>query len=253
MDDVENVRKRFLDLYRRSQRDTRYCFTDFLSAADQSELISLEQSGQIDARYVSLYGGCEGAERQIARFGCEEEFGWTEDFPITILEVAPVLEKYGEELSHRDYLGSLMGLNIDRDTIGDIRISGKKAWIFTVERMADFILENLDEVRHTHVKVMRTDSLPEDAQVHFQEMELIVSSERVDAVVAKLTNLARSKVLELFRKQKVFINGRCTTDNSKKLAEGDILSVRGWGRAECGGIQGRTKKDRVVMLIKKYV
>lgn len=253
MDETEKSARRFLDLYQRSFMETRYCFTDFLGEAEISALLLLVRSGKIDGSYVTLYGGFEGAERRMARFGSEKDFGWTEEFPITLLQISPVIGKFGEELSHRDYLGSLMGLNIDRDTIGDIRISGKNAWIFAASRMADFIMQNLDEVRHTHVRVTRADSLPPDAGPHFQEIELIVPSERADAVTAKLTNLARSKVVELFRSEKVFINGLCVTDNSRKLSENDTLSIRGWGKAVCGGAVRSTKKGNLVFSIRKFV
>lgn len=253
MNGKEEIRKRFTDLYNRAVRDTRYCFTDFLSEADISELEQVVRSGQIDARWVALSGGFEGAERQMARFGNEEEFGWTEEFPIVILEISPVLEKFSENLSHRDYLGSLMGLNIERDTIGDIRIAGTHALVCTAERMAPMIMQELDEVRHTHVRVERTDHLPEEARVRFQDLELIIPSPRADAVTARLTGLARSKVTELFREQKIFINGRLVTDGSMRISAGDSMSIRGWGRVRCDQEAGQTRKGHIVLRMKKYV
>lgn len=253
MNEIDQIKKRFSDLFNRASRDTRYCFTDFLSEADISVLQDMIRSGQIDARWVSLSGGFEGAERQMARFGNEDEFGWSEDFPIRILKISPVLEKFGEELSHRDYLGSLMALNIERDTIGDIRIAGTHAWVCVVERLAPMIMQELDEVRHTHVVVEETDHLPEEACVRFQEIQLIVASPRADAVIARLTGSARSKITELFREQRVFINGRLVTDGSTRISAGDSMSIRGWGRVLCDEEAGQTRKGHIVLHMKKFI
>ena len=254
MNDEEKViRKHFLDLYRKSWQSSIYSFTDFLSLADISVLTELVQSGEIQVDFVTLYGGFSGAERQIARFGSAEEFGWEEDFPIKILKVSPLLEKFGENLSHRDYLGALMNLGIERSTIGDIRIREKHAWIAVQDHMSDYIVDNLEQVRHTHVKCEEASEDEIAADVKLEEISFTVSSSRVDAVVSKLVNESRGKVLERFREKRIFVNGRVQENNSASLKDGDVLSIRGSGKYIFEGSDYITKKGNLHVIIKKYV
>ncbi|MDO4621831.1 MAG: YlmH/Sll1252 family protein [Eubacteriales bacterium] len=253
MDERMKIRKRFLDQYERAFRNNQFCFTDFLAPADSSELLGMVQRGEIPASYVTLDGGYEGAERVIARFGSDAEYGWEEPFDLVILKISPLNEKFGENLSHRDYLGSLMALQVERDTIGDIRVRGKEAWIFVLDRMASYITDNLESVRHTHVRVEKVQALPEDADVHLEECEMIVPSERIDVIVSRLVNASRSKTAELFRTQKIMVNGRLMENYSGQLKEGDVLSIRGWGKVIYDGVTARTRKDNIRIHLRKYV
>ncbi len=254
MDNQEKViRKHFLDLYRKSWQSSIYSFTDFLSLADISVLTELIQSGEILDSFVTLDGGLCGAERQVARFGSPEEFGWEEEFPIKIIKVSPLLQKFGENLSHRDYLGALMNLGIERSTIGDIRIRDKDAWIAVMDHMADYIMDNLDQVRHTHVKCSETTEEEETAEVQFEELSFTVSSARIDAVVSKLVNESRGKVLDRFREKKIFVNGRVQENNSAVLKNGDVLSVRGFGKYIYDGADHTTKKGNLHVIVRRYI
>ena len=98
-----------------------------------------------------LGGGYQDAERVMLRFGGEELMGYEEEFPISCLKVSPVSAKFADVLTHRDYLGALMNLGIERDRLGDILIAGNEAFIFCTSSMADFITENLVKVKHTSV------------------------------------------------------------------------------------------------------
>ena len=95
--------------------------------------------------------------------------------------------------------------------------------------------------------------MPTEIQPELKEEELIVSSLRADAIVAKVWQLSRNQSLELFRGKKVFVNGRQFENNSGIWQEGDIVSVRGYGRFRYDGMLQETKKGRIRFLIQKYI
>ena len=119
--------------------------------------------------------------------------------------------------------------------------------------MAEYIQEHLDRVKHTSISCRITWESPMEAAPEFAEEELVVSSNRCDAIVAKVYNLSRSQSIELFRAKKIFVNGRQYENNSGILKDGDIVSVRGYGKFVFAGFLLQTKKGRIRIGIKKYI
>ena len=111
--------------------------------------------------YPSTFGGSESSERQIIRFGSPEIFGYDDSFPISILKIAPLTPKFAQELEHRDYLGAIMNLGIERSLIGDILIKEKDAYIYCMNHIAEFITDNLTTVKHNHVRASVCDEIPD--------------------------------------------------------------------------------------------
>lgn len=252
MNAMENdTEKRFRELSERSFRQSRYIFTDFLTPAEAGICKKMQESGAFSSG-CDLSGGYPGAERQVARFGSEEAFGYTESFPVTILKISPLSEKFAESLTHRDYLGALMNLGIERDRTGDILVVGKTAWCFVLDQIADFIISHLDRVRHTSVKVETCDTLPEEAGPRLTEKDLVVSSARADAVTARVWNLSREKAQQLFREEKVAADGMPFTENARDLKPGTIISVRGYGKFVFLEAGPRTRKDRLRIRVGIY-
>lgn len=116
--DLQQLKKRFLELAEKSYRQNIFTFTGFLSMAEQEALF--EAMNTQKGYSFSLWGGSEGCERQMARFGSPEELGYEELYPIETLKVSPLLEKFADNFTHRDFLGAVMNLGIDRSTVGDI-------------------------------------------------------------------------------------------------------------------------------------
>ena len=116
-DEGELIKKRLIELHERAERSSYYTYTDFLGLMEQSLLV--EALGF--AKYKA-FGGAVGAERVVVRFGNEEDIGYDEPFPISILKITPKSQKFADKLSHRDFLGSLMNLGIERRCLGDIAI-----------------------------------------------------------------------------------------------------------------------------------
>ena len=247
----EFLQKRFVDLANQSYRNNIYTFTGFLSASEQDLFFrTLPQIGQIS---YTLFGGVEGCERQMLRFGSEDQLGYEEEFPICCVEIRPSAPKFADKLSHRDFLGALMNLGIERSTLGDIFIVDKTGYVFCHEKVADYMLANVDRIRHTSVKCKLLRKAPEAVKPTLKEEHLIISSERLDVVVAKLFHLSRSQSLLLFREKKVFVNGRCMENNSGVCKAGDVVSVRGYGKFIYGGCIHETKKGNLNITLERYV
>lgn len=250
--DAEEIlfRKRLEELADKSYSNSQYLFTGFLSAAELDIYYRMER--ELSFVPITVFGGTADCERVMLRFGSEELCGYEEPFPIQCIEIAPIIEKFGEELSHRDYLGALMNLGIERSTLGDIVILGKHAFLFCVEKMAPYILENLDKVRHTNVRCSLAKMIPESTVTRLERRTIQVSTARTDSIIAKLYNLSRSESVELFRAKKIFINGRLNENNSGQLKPLDKVSVRGYGRFQFVGISGETRKGKLNVEVDLY-
>ena len=197
--------------------------------------------------HIELYGGMDGAERCMGRFGDPEEFGYEEPFPICAVKIEPLAEKFAENFSHRDFMGAILNLGIDRSTIGDICVEGKCAYVFCTSAMSVFLQETLEQVRHTKVRcvpVEKLEALPEKKLSYREEH---VASLRCDGIVSAVWRLSRSQGQTLFSQKKVFVNGRLTENGSQMLKDGDTVSVRGFGKFIFRGEKNTTKKGRLVI------
>ncbi len=244
-------KKRLTELANKAYTNSQYLFTTFLSMSELDIYYQIER--EISYVPATLFGGTQDCERVMIRFGSEELCGYEEPFPISCIEIAPLVEKFGEVLSHRDYLGALMNLGIERSTLGDIIIIEKTAYLFCTVKMAQYILDNLDQVRHTHVRCKLAEHVPESTITKLERKSCLVSSARADSVIAKLYNMSRSQGVELFRAKKVFINGRLNENNSGTLKQGDRVSVRGYGKFIYQGTAYETKKGKLSVDVDVYV
>ena len=253
MENETSIRRRLTELSERAERTGTFTFTDFLSMAEVSVFRKMRREGSLGKALV--YGTDVGidTERCMIRFGDEESCGYSEEFPILIVKIAPVQAKFADDLTHRDFLGAVLGLGIEREKTGDIFIADNTAYMFACSGIAEYITDNLEYVRHTHVKTEIVTELPDTLQPHFEKRTVIVSSNRLDAVISKLYNLSREQSLKLVTEAKVYVNGEEITSNSRSLKEGDVVSVRGFGKWIFRGETGRTRKDRLCMEIEVYV
>ena len=236
------------DLARRAETQNRFTFSDFLSPEEYGELSRMRQTiGPFDS-----FGGMENCERCILRFGSPASLGYEEPFPIDCLKIMPKNEKFAETLSHRDYLGAIMGLGVERKNVGDIIVRGKTAYVFVLSKLADYFSENLTQIRKTDVVCTRCESLPEGALYETVALRLTVSSCRIDCVVAAVSRLSRSKSDALFREKKVFLNGAVCEKPDTTLSPGDRFSIRGIGKFCFSDTLGSSKKGKNVIEILIY-
>lgn len=245
------IRNRFKELANRSYHNNQYVYTDFLNTSEIDVFYQI--ASEIDFVSYEFFGGGENSERQMLRFGDRENIGYKEKFPIVIIKAEPLIAKFADDLSHRDFLGALMNLGIERDTIGDIIVNEKLGFIFCNSKLSEFIIENLTKIKHTQIKCNLIEELPEIARPKFEEINLSVSSMRADIIISKTYNLSRNQSLDLFREKKVFVNSKCTENTSMVLKEGDIVSLRGYGKFIYHGIHKINKKGKFNIKVEKYI
>ena len=248
--DEELLAKRFIELSNKADRGGYFTFTDFLGLAEQSVFTSCRQ--KLNSSYTA-FGGAIGCERIMIRFGSADELGYEEPFPIKIIGIYPKAEKFAETLSHRDYLGAILNLGIERHELGDIVISNKTAYLFATEKISDYIIGSLEKVRHTSVYAEEVTALPEVSLFKTERIKVQASSERVDGIIAKVFRLSREESSKLFAKKLVFISGKETENTSQILKEGDTVSVRGYGRFIYRGYPNLSKKGKLNIEIDLYV
>ncbi len=254
------LEKRLIELSRLSYQREIITYTDFLNLSELNILHTLPKD-LLYSRYVS-FGGYSLAERQMAAFipdalylRCGKgEFSPAETgYPFTALKIQPVHGKFAEDLTHRDYLGAVLSLGIDRAKTGDILVSGKEAVLFVHNDMADYIQEKLTRVRHTQVRISSV--RPEDLEYEpvCQEIKGTVASVRLDTLLPLAFSSSRSRLSGLIEGAKVYVNGRLITSNGYQIKEDDVISVRGMGKFRYKGTVSHTKKNRLYVVIQKYI
>lgn len=250
MDEVVLIKRKLMDTANKSYYSGIYTYTNFLSINE----LSIYHSMKNDLSFVhsETFGGNESCERQIVQFGDKEILGYEGIYPISLIKIEPLTPKFAEELGHRDYLGALMNLGIQRELLGDIFIKEKEAYVYCLSHISDFISDNLKSVRHTHVKVTIYNDDIDIIKPELKDIEIIAASPRIDAVVAGITKMSRSQCLELFSSKKIYVNGLCMENKSSQLKEGDILVIRGFGKFIYNGAGNETRKGRVYIKLQKY-
>lgn len=243
MNDTEILMKHLAELSHRAFERGYTTFSEFLNIDEISQM-------QKDKIYgATLYGGYNNAERCVAGFGeVIEEY----EFPIVCIKIEPAQQKFADKLTHRDFLGSLMNLGINRNTLGDIKIKDNVGYLFCLESISQYILDSVTRIKHTTVKCELIDELPDFINELPDAEEIIVSSLRADAIVAAIYKLSRNQATQLFNQERVFINSKVAYKDSLMLKEGDIVSVRGFGKFIFENTVRKTKKDRNIVSVRIY-
>ena len=225
--------------------------TDFLTPQQQMAACDLLRLAGVPETSAVLLGGYEGAERNLLLFLPD----WLEiedaasQSPIRCLRAS-----FREELTHRDFLGSLMGMGIVREKVGDILVSSGSADLLVMDTVADFLLQSWNSAGRAKLTVTEIDP----AHIHIPQVQCqmvrdTVSSLRLDAVASTGFRMARGKAAELIAAGRVQVNWRECTKPDKLLAQGDTVSARGFGKFELTEVGGVTKKGRTSITLKRYV
>ena len=194
------------------------------------------------------WGGSSDAERVILGFFPDFLTPDASDFPITPLKISNV-----GGMNHRDVLGSVLGLGIRREMVGDIYFDGDCAVIMCENTAKDFVLYNLKTVGRKNVEVEEIELGEFSLKHNFKMSNVIVASLRLDAVVAAAAKISRGDASRLISQDLVNVNFIVANNPDKKLSEGDVISIRHHGRFVVESIAGETRKGRTVLEIKKYI
>lgn len=198
---------------------------------------------------VKVFGGSDDAERVILGFYPDYKELENSDFPIT-----PLLISNLGNLSHRDVLGAILGLGIKREMIGDIYFDEGSAVIMCESSIADFVMFNLKSVGRQNVTITVCDDDKSFSLSHrFEVVKVIISSLRLDAVIAAVCKMSRNDANRHISSENVNVNFCVLKNPDKKVASDDVISVRHHGRFAVCDVTGETKKGRIILEVKKYI
>ena len=257
MDKEENlVFRHLLDLAKVAYTRDTTVFSDFLNVREVAVL--KKQVADLPLGRFFLFGGIDDAERVMACFPASYEDREDIIFPISYIEINVKSVKFENNLlTHRDFLGAILGLGIDRKLIGDIytiteekRVA--KAYILCQKKIEDFLLSELSQIGRYQVSCNVVTANEIAAVRRIEDKFGTVPSLRLDVVIGEALNISRSKVKELIEGDKVAVNSASVSSSHHQIMNNDIVSVRGFGKFIFYESLGRTKKDRIQIHLGKY-
>ena len=241
---------RVLDKYEQAQTRNSPTHTAFLSPAEQAAATDLLAAAGIHSGFC-FDGGAADTERRILFFLPD----WQEEAEREEA-IAALRCRFHESytLSHRDFLGSLMAMGITREKLGDIFVDGHTATLFVSTDIVEYLCEQWSSVGRAAIRTERIAlaevTLP---QRNVKEVRDTVSSLRLDAVLAAALSMSRAQASELIAAGKVQKNYREAAKADAAVAEGDVISARGYGKFELAEVGRLTKKGRTAILIRRYI
>ena len=242
---MDELLKKINDLNNRCINKNIITFTNFLTPTEKQQIII-----NLKDTKVIFFGGKENSERVRAFF--LPEYINEVDFSQYIIVLKA--EFSFKNLSHRDFLGSLLSLGIDRKCIGDILVFEKEAYFFVTKDISKFVITNLTKVGNIGVKISQVgfDDVP-DLKPKFKEINFTVSSLRLDSIVAGAIKESREKTSSYIKNGLVLLNYIECVDVSKEVKENDIFSVKGYGKFILSEIGGKSRREKIFIKVNKYV
>lgn len=245
-----------LDKIEMVEKKNKMEYTDFLDLAQ----IKLVQKfiDRIKIENYMSYGGFEQAERKMFVI-------YPEKFNSTVVEknLSNIVQIIRIELpddlkgkyTHRDYLGAVIKLGIERKKVGDIIVDSNGADIIIDKDVPKFLADNLGSLTRFSKSTITVQNIEDlrPVEIRKEELEIIVSSLRLDNVISELARCSRNKALDIINTERVFVNFECETKKTKQIKPGDMVTIRGKGRFFIKEIVGQTRSGRTVIKIEKFV
>lgn len=242
-DEIKQLTARAEDYAKRASY-VGFAVSDFLSPYERSVI---EMLNYLKKDYdISFYGGYDEAERTLAVFTMKgEEYIPSDEITVIYLEVR------GGEVSHRDILGSVMAMGITRAKTGDI-ITGKDAgYLICKTEISAYILDNLERIGRCTVRTS-VGTLENLSEPETSEKSFTVMSPRLDAVVSEGFSISRTKAADYIKGGICFHNWKNELSASKAVGEGDVITLRGFGRIKISAIGGQSRKGRTFITVLIY-
>lgn len=227
-------------------------YTDFLNEKEQR---FIEKNVKLENAF--FYGVNENADRKILVFYPEK---LTEELVRkslkSVLSGIRIILKNDQigNYEHKNYLSALIKIGIDRGKIGDILVDDYGADIIAFDMNKEFIIQSLSELtrfRKANIDVIPIDDIKQKID-RFEESTIIVSSMRIDNIVAELAGCSRTNADEYINSERVFVNYETALKGSKTIFEGDIVTIRGKGKFRIDGLVRNTRNNRFVIKVNKY-
>lgn len=241
--------KTVLEYHEKSVKQYRMLATSFYNKEWMEEVLHRYGILSTLTDYCFM-GGYPYAERNVLVFGYDEAYM---ESPIRVLKIT-VKTGIGKDLTHRDFLGALLGLGLKRETIGDIVLKSFGAYVMVTEELSDFIschLMGIGRYQNIEVEEIPFNEMEIEAP-KFKECLTTVSSLRVDAIFAAAFNLSRGDVTKYLQNDKGKLNG-VSVKTSQLMKVGDVGTLRGYGKIRLAAVNGVTKKDRIHITVEKYI
>lgn len=217
--------------------------TDFLDPYERYLAKSI--LNRFDIKYLE-FGGLEECERKVIQIFPEYYDESTLVSPVNYLKIQDILD-----LSHKDYLGALLNLGIKRSKVGDILVHEDCGYIILKNEISDFVLLNLEKIGNRNIQIVEVNlcdiTLPE---LKYKEVNGFLSSLRLDVVISSAYNLSRQESMNIIKSGNVKVNWEKIDKGSKEVEEGDVISIRGYGRSILYSIGGVSKKGRLKSTIR---
>lgn len=227
MNEQELCKKRLLDLSKQADLKGIVTFSGFLNLNERNIYHANKETYYTQSE---SFGGYDSAERQMIAF-IPDALMYVWEYPIRCIHIVPKYPKFAEKLTHRDVLGALMNLGIERNRLGDILCLGDDYYVFCEDAIFSFIMDELQKIRHTMVDLSEEINYRHlQANIQFEEHYDMIASNRIDCIIAKAYHFSRSEAANYLAAEKVFINGKCITNCNQSCENGAIVSVRGKSR-----------------------
>ncbi len=243
--EADLLKRRIFDTADICEKTNRPKFLGFLSL-EQAALAKSLLSG-LNIHY-EFFGGFNGAERLV--LGCFPSWAEEHEFPVTAITAS---FREADRLTHRDVLGTLMGLGLKRETVGDILVESGRAVIFLLKENAAYVLSQVEKIGGVGVTLKEGFVLPLPSSGELKELSVTVASDRIDCVVAALIGVSRARAVEKLNQSLVSVNSQTAEKATHRVKAGDVISVRRGGRFSVVSLDDRTRKNRIVLKYKKYV
>ncbi len=229
--------------------------TDFLSPVELR--IVKDVLNLTDCKNYRIFGGVEDSDRNaIVIFPDKLEVVFSDDkFDYNSIFSCIRIINCQENYEHKIYLGGCVKLGVKREKIGDIVVFEDGADIIVSKDVEKFLVTNLQGLhrfKNSKIDVVNLNQITKKVQ-KFKEMKIIVSSLRLDNVVAEIVGTSRNKAVELLKQERVFVNYKNETKATKLIVENDIITVRGKGKYVIDEIEGNTRSGRIVAVVKKFI